>query len=210
MFINKIGKEHLDTGRNCQDYGMDTGKMKLVCDGCSEGAHTEVGAKAFVHLTKTGYKVEEAFERLIGLFGQTPADVRDYLCFTILQAEELEDGYQVQYCGDGYVILQDLEGKITFMELSDGEYPRYFAYNYVSPEALRYYKDGVKMKKLYFSKKQYQRVGVATDDLRYVLQGDAKQKEEFLAALQSDKEARVKRFVNKYQSFFKDDLTIAW
>lgn len=70
MFVCKIGKHHLEYGQNCQDFGMVKGNRKMVCDGCSQGAHSEVGAKAFVHLTKQGYGLEKAFERLTEFFGQ--------------------------------------------------------------------------------------------------------------------------------------------
>ena len=46
MFVNKMGAQHLDYGKNCQDYGLEKDCLKVVCDGCSEGAHSEVGAKA--------------------------------------------------------------------------------------------------------------------------------------------------------------------
>ncbi len=209
MFVCKMGKHHLEYGQNCQDFGMVKGNRKMVCDGCSQGAHSEVGAKAFVHLTKRGYGLEKAFERLTELFGQQAKDVKDYLCFTILSVEEREDDFRLTCCGDGYVILEDLKGQITFLELSDGEYPQYYAYNYVDRRKMNRYRDGVPMKERIFPKEQYQRVGVATDGLRYVA-GTAGLSEAFIQALQSGREVQVKRFVNKYQDFLKDDLTIAW
>ena len=52
MVVNKIGMAHLEIGKNCQDYGVETERTKIVCDGCSAGKHTEVGAKAvsYTHL----------------------------------------------------------------------------------------------------------------------------------------------------------------
>lgn len=47
MVINKIGQQHIDYGTNCQDYGIEFDGMKVVCDGCSEGKYSEVGAKDF-------------------------------------------------------------------------------------------------------------------------------------------------------------------
>lgn len=209
MFVNKIGKQHLDYGRNCQDYGMITKKVKMVCDGCSEGAHTEVGAKAFVHLIKKGYKLKAAFEKLVELFGQTAEDVQNYLCFTVIQVEETESEYHVSFCGDGYVILEDINGEITFLELNDGAYPRYYAYNYVERAFLRHYRDGVSMEELSFPKGRYRRAGAATDGLRYALR-EENVRGELIAALRSDREVRVKRLINKYQALLKDDLTIVW
>lgn len=210
MFVNKIGRAHMVDGRNCQDFGMVSEGKKLVCDGCSEGRHTEVGAKAFVHLVQRGYGLLEAFERLLELFGQSAEDIRDFLCFTILMVEEDKKGFRVFYCGDGYVMFEDLEGRIRYQKLSDGEYPKYLAYNYVEKGLLKYYQEGVEIGELYFSKEQYLRVGVATDGLRYLNGMEDVVKMEFERAFLEDREMKVKRLVNKYQTFFQDDVTIAW
>lgn len=209
MFVCKAGKHHLDYGENCQDYGMVQGNVKLVCDGCSQGAHSEVGAKAFVHLAGQGYSLEEAFDRLTELFGQRAEDVRDYLCFTIVRVEEREEDFLLSYCGDGYVILEDLEGQITFLELGGGPYPAYYAYNYVDRSRRKYYRDGVRMKVRSFSKEQYRRAGAATDGLRYAVR-EERLRAAFVQALRSGREVRVKRFVNQNQNFLKDDLTVVW
>ena len=210
MFVNKIGRIHLEYGKNCQDYGMAAEKIRMVCDGCSEGAHTEVGVKVFVHLTRQGFGVEEAFEKLMELLGQSTEAVRDFLCFTMIRVEEEKDAHQVYFWGDGYVILEDTEGTVTFRELKGGVYPEYYAYNYVAPDRLKYYKDGVKIKELTFGKDRYRRVGAATDGLRYLIQGEQKLLDEFTAALRLDQEVKVKRLINRYRTLFKDDLTIAW
>ena len=59
MVVNKIGAQHLDYGRNCQDCGLENETIKLVCDGCSEGEHSEVGAKAYCHLANKGLDTVE-------------------------------------------------------------------------------------------------------------------------------------------------------
>ena len=50
MLVNKIGYDHLSIGMNCQDYGFELPdyKVKVVADGCSEGLHSEVGAKTIL------------------------------------------------------------------------------------------------------------------------------------------------------------------
>lgn len=133
MFINKIGMEHLETGMNCQDYGFVEKICSYVCDGCSEGKHSEVGAKTFCHLMEygdlkyhTAKPIEAEFRKMVEIFGQTPETVRDFLCFTILTLAETENEFVVSYCGDGYIIFQDHDANITFEELSDGEYPKYY------------------------------------------------------------------------------------
>lgn len=210
MFVNKIGRAHMAEGLNCQDFGMVREGRKMVCDGCSEGRHTEVGVKGLVHLVERGYGVEEAFEQLFKVFGQTAEDVQDFLCFTILRVEEEEEGFRVFSCGDGYVMWEDVEGRMGYQELSDGEYPRYWAYNYVDREKLRCYREGVRMEEWYFGKEQYRRVGVATDGLRFLFQMEKEVQREFERAFLEDREVKVKRLINKYQSVFQDDVTIAW
>ena len=137
MFINKIGMEHLESGMNCQDYGFEGDRVSCVCDGCSEGKHSEVGAKLYSHLWgEREFGNAHCFQKMIDFFGNSAKVLKDYMSFTILQ---LIYGYEenvVQYCGDGYIILQDHDGNITFEELSDGEYPKYYIYNYIPLEDL--------------------------------------------------------------------------
>lgn len=211
MFVSKIGAQHLESGMNCQDYGLETERMKLVCDGCSEGAHSEVGVKMYCHLSGLGYSTKQIFKRLVSAFGQSPSSIRDYLCFTILKVVEDEDSFSVSYCGDGFLILEDLEGNITFEELSDGEYPKYFAYNYCDAGALAYYKDGVEFTEHIFSKKRYKNVGIASDGLRFIAKSEDKAlRAELAGLLRTGKAVAVKRFVNRNQKMFKDDITIVF
>ena len=113
MVINKIGWHHLAYGMNCQDAGWETEGLKAVCDGCSEGKHSEVGAKGFCHLLETGLPPAEAFVKLTALFGQTPDSIRDYLCFTVLLVRETAEAFILTYCGDGYVLGGDTGRQIS-------------------------------------------------------------------------------------------------
>lgn len=210
MLINKIGYEHIQRGENCQDFGIVCHKQKVVCDGCSEGSHTEVGAKTFCHLISCGYSINQAFEKLIDIFGQNTSTIKHYLCFTILILSEHEDRFELSFCGDGYIILEDKKGNITFSELTDGEYPKYYAYNYVPANLLSHYKEGVTFNHLSFKKMEYSKIGVASDGLRFLINTESDLKTEFLSALKSKKEATVKRLINKNQILFKDDITIAF
>ena len=127
MFINKIGMEHLESGMNCQDYGFIGNGVSYVCDGCSEGKHSEVGAKLFCHLKQTLFAdVDYIFNMLCKTIGEKPQWRRDFLSFTILRLSEGTGDFFVDYCGDGYIILQDHDSNITFEEISDGEYPKYY------------------------------------------------------------------------------------
>lgn len=211
MFINKMGYEHKESGTNCQDYGFVGEHYSCVCDGCSEGKHSEVGAKLFCHLMKNeNFCTGRVFDRLCGIIGTNPQCQRDFLSFTILQLSETEDIFAVTYCGDGYIILQDKDGNITFEELTDGEYPKYYIYNYIDQEYLSHYKGGVSFVRREYSKEQYQKVGIASDGLRFILQADGKLKNEFIECLKSGKETKVKLFINRNHKIFKDDVTIVF
>lgn len=210
MFINKIGMEHLESGMNCQDYGFESVYESVVCDGCSEGKHSEVGAKLFCQLYKDCGDARDVFTELSGLFYREVEQLKDFLCFTILRLYKEDDFFQVSYCGDGYIILQDHDGNITFEELSDGEYPKYYIYNYISPEYLKHYKDGVSFSQKTYSKEEYAKVGIASDGLRYILQADEELKQEFVNCLKSGKELKTKLFINRNHNIFKDDVTIVF
>ena len=184
---------------------------------CSVGSNPTLsnqgdGANALTNqedapITCSVYTAAAAFGEILGLFGQTSGSIRDFLCFTILMVTENETHFMVDYCGDGFIVKERLDGTIEFEELSDGEYPKYFAYNYVDKDMLKQYKDGVIFSTKAFPKDEYRNIGVASDGIRFAMK-DAQFKKEFTEALQSGKEVRVKRFINKHQRVFQDDTTI--
>lgn len=207
MVINKIGWQHLEYGKNCQDYGFERKGLKVVCDGCSEGKHSEVGAKAFCHLLAEGMDVKGAFEKLLGIFGQTSASIRHYLCFTILTVQETEAAFTVSWCGDGYIVKVLADGRLLTEELSAGMYPPYFAYRYIDRDSLMDYKDGVDFKTRMFPKNLYRNIGIASDGLRFA--GRTPELEQvFMDGLKHGKEAGLKRLINRHQTLFQDDITI--
>lgn len=219
MVINKIGQQHIDFGTNCQDYGFEKNHYKIVCDGCSEGLNSEVGAKTFCHLFRHQHLYEGGFvasaskwifdRYLFNLFGQTNESIKNYLCFTIMGVYESPDAFTVSYCGDGYIILQKTDGEIVFEEINDGEFPKYYAYNYANKEHLKYYKEGVEFTRTVFYKDTFTNVGIASDGLRFI-DKDPEHRGEFIELLKQGKEAPLKRFINKHQSIFKDDITIVF
>ena len=211
MFVNKIGMQHLEIGMNCQDYGLEMEGFKLVCDGCSEGEHSEIGAKSYCYLAGLGYGINQIFKKLVDIFGQSTTSVKNFLCFTILNVTEKEECFRVSYCGDGYIILEDIDGNIHFEELNDGEYPQYFAYNYCDSSALKYYEDGVEVGEKEYPKEKYKNVGIASDGLRFIVKSDNDDlKNEFIELLKTGKAVKIKRFINRNQKIFKDDITIVF
>lgn len=218
MVVTKIGQQHIEYGINCQDYGMEKNGVKIVCDGCSEGKHSEVGAKTFCHLMqygdskyRTAKPLDAEFCKMVEIFGQTPETIRDFLCFTILMVVETENEFVVSYCGDGFIIEETTDGRLIIEKLDDGEYPKYYAYNYTDPSSLKYYKDGVSFQTRVFSKSEYKNVGVASDGIRFAVQNvDDEVRGGFIDAVRSGKSGKLKRFINKHQSVFKDDTTVVF
>lgn len=211
MFINKVGYEHKESGINCQDYGFEETGNYIVCDGCSEGKHSEVGAKIYCHLAGScALDAEYAFCKMIDLFGKNSSTLKNYLSFTILELSDTSDEWLIDYCGDGYIILQDNDGNITFNELTDGEYPKYYVYNYIDKECLKHYKEGVEFGHVEYGKDQYRKAGIASDGLRFILQADEDLKKEFIECLKSGRETKVKLFINRNHKIFKDDITIVF
>ena len=211
MFVNKIGMEHVESGMNCQDYGFEGDRVSVICDGCSEGKHSEVGAKIYSHLWgEREFSHVHSFKKMTDLFGIDPKILKDYMSFTIVQIIYGYESDIVSYCGDGYIILQDHNGNITFEELTDGEYPKYYVYNYIDKEHLKHYKDGVSFSQKTFSKEEYAKVGIASDGLRFILQADEELKQEFIDCLKSGKEIKTKLFINRNHKIFRDDVTIVF
>jgi len=206
MFINKVGYSHVETGTNCQDFGFEKDGIKCVADGCSEGDHSEVGAKLFCHLFRQGLFIDECFVRILHLIGYAPRDMRDYMCFTILHTYQTKDEFLVLVCGDGYIVKQTVDDKVEYELMDNGKYPMYYIYNYIPKEYLASYKDGVNFTLYKYSKKEYKNVGVASDGLRFVIGTDLE--EELTNLIVKGKESAIKRFINKNHKVFKDDITI--
>ncbi len=207
MVINKIGWHHLAYGMNCQDFGLEKEGLKVVCDGCSGGTHSEVGAKGFCHLLDTGLPPAEAFAKLTALFGQTPDYIRDYLCFTILIVWETEEAFFLTYCGDGYVLEEMQDGRILTRELAGGEYPPYYAYRFVDAGLPARYREGAAFRTRRYPKHRYKNIGVASDGIRY-LQRKPALYAEFTDLLRCKKASAVKRLINREQKLCEDDITV--
>lgn len=153
-----IGRSHLLAGSNSQDAlafgqvreGQDGLWYGYVCDGCSEGANSEVGAKlACAYLAKqteslAGLTVAPRFmplilhRRLLG-FLRALADkaapnssrlraqfIGDYLLFTVLGFVYTEKQVVVFAQGDGVIVVDD-EAFIR----DEGNRPGYIAYGLV-------------------------------------------------------------------------------
>lgn len=219
MFINKIGYEHIEIGKNNQDFGFYKPNDKCVVDGCSEGAHSEVGSKLYClyrQFESVGNAYVSVLEAVANdmvsnrLKASKASLIRDYACFTILNVfdNSFEDFFLISHCGDGYIIKQKHDGTIEFEKLDDGEYPKYLAYNYLPTEYLKGYKNGVGFEFKQYSKSEYKNIGVASDGLRFVI--GTPFEEELKRYLVAGKESAIKRLINREQKLFKDDITISF
>lgn len=242
MNILKIGKAHVDIGANCQDaVGRYGDELKIVCDGCSEGKHSEVGAQLFAKLFVEKYKYfaekgkaitreHEGIERLIQstmddivkVVGDDSNSILNYLSFTTVISHERVLGdsdisfSEAFFIGDGYLIKVDNStAEVSFIKLDCGEYPEYLSYNYLNPELLSDYKNGADTHYRVFDPRcipQYAdyKIGVASDGIRFVadLPEDNPLRQEFVDIILSDRDIRMKRFINKHPEIFKDDVSI--
>jgi hypothetical protein len=210
MFINKIGYQHLELGLNNHDYGFEQDNIKCVVDGCSEGLHSEVGAKLFCHFYKNSNdnndRILKIFQQLTSIFSLVE-DIKNHLLFTILLLYENDNIFHVQICGDGIIIKQKHDDTLEYEIKDYSGSPPYFSYNFIDEKYLTKYKDGVLIGVSNYWKTDYKAIGIASDGLQYIL--DSPFKEEFENLLIKRKEFAIKRLINREHKLFKDDITIA-
>jgi len=225
MNVLKMGFSHREGSINCQDAtGMYDNYFKVVCDGCSEGKHSEIGAKLFCKMIVDKYAnfmrkgkkyidipalMMTVMDELVQLIGDDPDDIKDYLSFTTLVVEKDRESNNawVHYCGDGYIIV-DKDESISFRKIDCGKYPKYLAYNYVNSSYMAEYQDGVDITTIEFE--GVGNIGVASDGIRFVadLEDSNPLKQEFKDILLSDKDMKMKLFFNRNDKIFQDDFSI--
>lgn len=227
MEVLKMGTFHKENEINCQDAIGSYGNMlKVVCDGCSEGKHSEIGATLFCKLLIEKYanmlnkgKSQEhinvptlmrvSMYELIKMIGNNPEDVKDYLCFTTLVAEKMKgDNCGWTYsCGDGYIVVKK-DDWVSFKKLDCGAYPKYLAYDYIDSKYLSEYKDGVLIDTMRFE--DIENIGVASDGIRFVADLDDNNplKQEFSEIIMKDNSLKMKLFFNRNSKLFQDDFSI--
>lgn len=227
IVVSKTGSDHTFADKNNHDYAFNLLNMKVVLDGCGEGKHSEVGTRVFSQLFARRVKeyiekgesincdnfvevVDSVFKKMLELCSDTSFVFQNYL-FTILVCFELEDEFVVFSCGDGFIIKETKEG-ISFEKLDDGEYPAYYAYNFVEDkEHLKAHKEGVGFNVAHFSKSEYTNVGVATDGLRYSENLIDIEKARMMQILH-DGGPGIEKLINKNNKhgMFHDDISICF
>jgi serine/threonine protein phosphatase PrpC len=155
-----LGREHARIGKNNQDAVFVESRKELVlavvCDGCSAGRFSEVGARlaaAWLARHIPTYAANISLERLpvalskgLGHFlrrlalqlstqlADLPGIVRDYLLFTFMVAIVTEDRTIIFGLGDG---LFSVNGHVTVLEPGEGNAPNYLAYGLIPDQLTR-------------------------------------------------------------------------
>ena len=237
-----MGSYHSAYGINSQDFGFELENFYCVLDGCSSGKHTEIGVKLFAKslfeqlqskkdFLNNDYQIQKLiinnfFYTMKKIIPSYPSilfdnydfflkDMENYLTFTILLVIETDKSWIVFYCGDGYIITENIDNNLQFIPLDYSDTPIYLAYSFIDREYLSipdFDLLGIKVQR--FSKNDYIRIGVASDGLRFVVGNDYER--EFKNLLSHNKEWKLRRYINalnnrflQNEGFFKDDITIA-
>jgi hypothetical protein len=224
-----MGSEHAAYGKNNQDFGIEISNCACIVDGCSEGLHSEVGAKLFIKyfqerlmsrrdpsfpITEMGLitTFEDVWRVIIGYDKSVEPlywdDVKNYLCFTIVLLQEFDGYWDILIAGDGGIITQTHD-KMEFLSINHSDTPPYLAYAYLP----QFQSLENRFQHFVFRKKEYEAIGIASDGLGYVIGTDYEQ--EFKELLLHRKEFAIKRLINQLNQksahvngFFKDDITI--
>ena len=219
MQICRQGNGHYLNGINNQDFCYKQGNLKLLTDGCSEGKFSEVGTRLFIQcfsmleskfeVDKFEENVQKTFSKILSLFSDKGEDkviefIINNMLFTIIACYELDDKFVVKYIGDGYIITVNSNDMVSYIRLSYGKTPPYYAYNYLSTNA---YNKKLDFKTFEFSKEDFKNVGLASDGLMPIV--DGKIKESFdTHILGIDKIYTPEGIIKSNQSSFFDDITI--
>jgi len=218
--LSKQGSEHAFADMNNQDFAFKLANLKMVLDGCGTCAFSEVGTRLFAQLFRSEYSeiedekkfitiVDNVFATLTNIC-QSDEFLSNNLCFTILACVESETEFLVFACGDGYILANKGE-EIEIIKLDDGEYPKYYAYNYIrDKELLQEYKEGVKFSIYHFSKTEYVNVGVATDGFRFYERLNTLETNKLFAALKTGRKGQLGMLINRNSQIFKDDVSICF
>lgn len=182
MQICRQGNGHYLSGLNNQDFCYMEKNLKLLTDGCSEGKFSEVGTRLFhqffslldsrFDVNKFEENVEATFSKITSLFSdmgeQNTTDfIVNNMLFTIIACFELEDKFIVKYIGDGYIVTVNSNNMVTYIRLSYGKTPPYYAYNVLATNT---YKDKLEFKTFEFSKEDFKKVGLASDGIMPIVE----------------------------------------
>lgn len=218
MIICRQGNGHYLNGLNNQDYGVKKGNLMLLTDGCSEATFSEVGTRLFIqqfiqlddctNINKFESNVEKTFKKIISAFAgsadQKNQFITNNMLFTILACFELEDMFVVKFIGDGYIITVNHEDMVSYIRLFYGKRPPYFAYNKLKTTL---YANKLNFKTFEFSKKDFKKVGIASDGFAPIAENKIEDNfEPYIIGHRT--EYSPEGIIRSNQSSFYDDITI--
>lgn len=222
MIITSQGFGHFKDKMNNQDFGIETPRMLLILDGCSGCKYPEVGTRLFSQLfsRKEEYdsvekfedNVKEVFDELIDNMKSfypirdelEDQFIMDNLLFTIIACFNTENEYIVKSFGDGYIITKNNRNNVSYMRLSYGKYPPYFAYKYCAVKPNFDYTD-YQFKTFRFDKKIFPNVCIATDGIFPIVKNIVTGVDNFIV---SGNDAFVEMTIRNNIQKFSDDVTI--
>ena len=219
MQICKQGNGHYLNGLNNQDFYYAEKNLKMIMDGCSDGKFSEVGTRLFYQFFKEldnrfesekfEENVESVFSKIIEFFSKTSSKepdkfIVDNMLFTIVACFELEDKFVVKYIGDGYIVTINAEDMMSYIRLSYGKAPPYFAYNLLVTGS---YGKKLKFKTLEFNKEDFKKVGIASDGIAPIVRGRITEDFEKIILKKETKYTAEGIIKSNHSSFF-DDVTI--
>ena len=219
MIISSQGFGHFTRGLNNQDFGIETPRMLLVLDGCSEAKYSEVGTRLFAQVfsrkeecdncEKFEDNVKEVFDEIIGMMSKYYPNkeelekefIMENLLFTIIACFKTEDKYIVKIFGDGYIVTKNQYGLVCYMKFSYGKSPPYFAYKYCSDMNFEDYQ----FKTFEFDKKVFPQVGIGSDGVLPMAKGELEGIDNLIFR---GNKIMISAAINGQRQSFYDDVTI--
>lgn len=216
MIISSQGFGHFVKGINNQDFGIESSRAILILDGCSGAPYAEVGTKMFAQILKTkeGWdnvekfedKVKETFDEIVQMFKPYYKEEKDMkqfmmdnMLFTIIALFKEKEQFIVKLFGDGYMITENANGRISYLKCYYGKEPPYYAYNYIH----KGYQKTIKT--FTFNKKIFPQVVIATDGVAPFEKGMLKNQDKNIIEC---KENLLKMAIQSERKSFFDDITI--
>ena len=221
MQICRQGNGHYCSGLNNQDFFLADKNLLLITDGCSSGQFSEVGTRLFAQIfsqldnkhdcNKFEENVETVFTRICSLSENSSSEkltqfIVDNMLFTIIACFELEDRFVVKFIGDGYIITLNSQNLVSYIRLSYGKRPPYYAYNKV-PAGM--YSKPLSFKTFEFSKQDFKKVGIASDGFAPI--AEKRIADDFRPYFLGKKsEYSPEGIIRSNNNLFSDDVTILW
>lgn len=219
MIITSQGFGHFTNGLNNQDFGIESSRMLLILDGCSDAKYSEIGTRLFAQLfmrkeefdrvQKFEDNVKSVFndiitmmEKYYPLYEDLEGFIMENLLFTIIACFKTEDKYIVKLFGDGYIITQNNKKLTSYIKFSYGKCPPYFAYKYCHLAVSIDFAD-YNFKTFTFDKKIFPKVGIATDGIMPIAKGYVTG----LDNIVSVDEYLIKMILKNQRQNFYDDIT---